>query len=137
MPSLTRRVSFTATHRYWRDEWSEQRNTQIFGAATVAHSHDYVCDVTVAGAIDGTTGMLVDLGRLDRVLDAEVRARFHGVDINARVPEFADGRLVPTCENLARLIYDRVSAALAGTATLARVVVRENETLSAEFPGGE
>lgn len=135
MPSLTRRVSFTATHRYWRSDWSAERNDKTFGTAAVAHSHDYACDVTVSGAINSETGMIVDLGLLDGILDREVRVRFHGANINADLPAFADRKLIPTCENLARFVFEHVDAALAGAATLSRVVMREDETISAEFPG--
>jgi 6-pyruvoyltetrahydropterin/6-carboxytetrahydropterin synthase len=135
MPSLTRRVSFTATHRYWRPDWSALRNEQTFGGATVPHAHDYACDVTVRGKIDAETGMLIDLGMLDRTLDREVRERFHGKSISVQVPEFAEGKLIPTCENLARFIFERLAASLAGSATLASVIVREDETISAEFTG--
>jgi len=137
MPSLTRRVSFTATHRYWRSDCSDERNEQTFGGATVPHAHDYACDVTVRGRIDADTGMLIDLGMLDRVLDREVRARFHGKSISVQVPEFADGKLIPTCENLARFIFERLAGSLTGPATLASVIVREDETISAEFTGGD
>jgi 6-pyruvoyltetrahydropterin/6-carboxytetrahydropterin synthase len=137
MPSLTRRVSFTATHRYWRSDWSTERNEQTFGGATVPHAHDYACDVTVRGKIDTETGMLIDLGLLDRLLDREVRARFHGKSISVQVPEFADGKLIPTCENLARFIFERLAGSLAGPATLASVIVREDETISAEFTGDD
>jgi 6-pyruvoyltetrahydropterin/6-carboxytetrahydropterin synthase len=135
MPSLTRRVRFTATHRYWRSDWSDERNEQLFGAATVPHAHDYACDVTVRGPIDDETGMLIDLGMLDRTLDREVRARFHGKSISLQLPEFADGKLIPTCENLARFIFERLAASLGGSARLASVIVREDETISAEFTG--
>jgi 6-pyruvoyltetrahydropterin/6-carboxytetrahydropterin synthase len=135
MPSLTRRVRFTATHRYWRSDWSDERNEQLFGAATVPHAHDYACDVTVRGRIDDETGMLIDLGMLDGTLDSEVRARFHGKSISLQLPEFADGKLIPTCENLARFIFESLAASLEGSARLASVIVREDETISAEFTG--
>jgi 6-pyruvoyltetrahydropterin/6-carboxytetrahydropterin synthase len=128
-------VRFTATHRYWRSDWSDERNEQLFGAATVPHAHDYACDVTVRGPIDDETGMLIDLGMLDGTLDREVRARFHGKSISLQLPEFADGKLIPTCENLARFIFERLAASLGGSARLASVIVREDETISAEFTG--
>jgi 6-pyruvoyltetrahydropterin/6-carboxytetrahydropterin synthase len=137
MPSLTRRVSFTATHRYWRSDWSAARNEETFGGATVPHAHDYACDVTVQGKIDQETGMLIELGMLDRVLDREVRARFHGKSISIQLPEFADGKLIPTCENLARFIFERLAGSLTGPATLAGVIVREDETISAQFTGSD
>jgi 6-pyruvoyltetrahydropterin/6-carboxytetrahydropterin synthase len=135
MFALTRRVSFTASHRYWRSDWSGVRNEQRFGAAATTHSHDYSCDVTVSGPLDEDTGMVVDLGMLDKVLDREVRLRFHGMDITTQLPEFADGKLIPTGENLARFIYMKVSGSLTGSATVTRVVVREDATISSEFSG--
>ena len=68
---------------------------------------------------------LGDLGLLDGILDREVRSRFHGVDIATQVPEFADGKLIPTGENLARFVFERVASALTGTAKVVSVVVRE------------
>ena len=135
-------MTFSAAHRYRRPEWSDERNAATFGASANPHfhGHGYSCDVTVRGAIDETTGMVVDLGLLDRVLAREVRERFDMRNINLEVPEFADGRLVPTGENLARFIFERVDAALRAElgeagARVARVVVREDETLGAEYEG--
>ncbi|HEY2896327.1 MAG TPA: 6-carboxytetrahydropterin synthase [Gemmatimonadaceae bacterium] len=133
MPALTRRVSFTATHRYWRSDWSDLRNEQHFGGATMPHAHDYACDVTLRGPIDADTGMLIDLGTLDKTLDREVLARFHDKRISVQVPEFADGKLIPTCENLARFIFERLASSFSGSVRLASVIVREDETISAEF----
>jgi 6-pyruvoyltetrahydropterin/6-carboxytetrahydropterin synthase len=130
--SLTRRVSFAAAHRYRIPEWSDEKNAQTFGlcARPNFHGHSYVCDVTVAGDIDPKTGFCVDLGVLDRILQSEVRDRFDHRNINLDVPEFADGKLVPTGENLARFIFERVETALKGAATVVRVTVAEDATLS-------
>ena len=138
--SLTRRVAFAAAHRYRRPEWSDERNADVFGlcARPNFHGHSYVCDVTVEGPVDDVTGFVVDLGVLDRVLAAEVRERFDHRNINLDVAEFADGRLVPTGENLARFIAERVQAGLATAAgerapRVTRVVVAEDATLSATW----
>src|SRR4051812_16305513 len=133
--SLTRRVTFAAAHRYRIASWPEEKNTATFGlcARPNYHGHSYVCDVTVSGPIDPRTGFCVDLGVLDRILDTEVRTRFDHRNINLDVPEFADGKLVPTGENLARFIFDRVEHALAGKANVARVTVAEDATLSATY----
>ena len=99
MPTyLTRRVTFTAAHRYWRDDWSDQENKRVFGswATSEFHGHEYICDVTVTGEVDRVTGMIIDLALLDRVLESEVTERFDHRDINVDVPEFGDGKLVPT-----------------------------------------
>ena len=136
MPSfLTRRVAFAAAHRYRRPDWSEERNAEVFGlcARESFHGHSYVCDVVVTGEIDPTTGFVVDLGLLDRVLAAEVRDRFDHRNINRDVPEFADGKLVPTGEELARFIFGRVQERLGSAATVVSVTVAEDSTLSATY----
>jgi 6-pyruvoyltetrahydropterin/6-carboxytetrahydropterin synthase len=133
--SLTRRVTFTAEHRYWRPEWSAERNSATFGDYVRAHSHHYVCDVTVRGTVDPLTGFVVDLGELDRVLDVEVRRAFDHRNMNDDVPEFGDGKLTPTGENIARVILERVRRALDTHATVARVTVAEDATLSATVEG--
>ena len=134
---LTRRVTFAAAHRYRVPGWSEERNTEVFGlcARPNYHGHTYVCDVTVSGELDQTTGMIVDLAQVDRVLVAEVRDRFDHRNINVDVAEFADGRLVPTGENLARFIFERVQRALGAAATVTAVTIAEDETLRVTYDG--
>ncbi|CAN5637234.1 6-carboxytetrahydropterin synthase [soil metagenome] len=135
--SLTRRVTFAAAHRYRRPDWSEEKNLEVFGSCSRPsyHGHNYACEVTVSGEIDPETGFVVDLGALDAILREEVLDRFDHRNINADVPEFADGRLIPSGENLARFIFTRVQERLNGRATVARVTVAEDATLSATYTG--
>ena len=139
MPTyLTRRVTFAAAHRYRIAEWSDARNAATFGlcARPNYHGHSYVCDVTVTGELDPVTGFVVDLGLLDDVLRREVRERLDHANINLDLPEFADGRLVPTGENLARFIHDRVAMALGAAARVTRVTVAEDSILSVTYEPG-
>ncbi len=136
MPSsLTRRITFAAAHRYRIAAWSDERNVATFGACARPnfHGHSYVCDVTVTGDIDPVTGFLADLPALDAALQAEVRDRFDHSNINLDVPEFAEGGLMPTGENLARFIGERVQARLGSAVLVTRVVVAEDPTLSAMY----
>ncbi len=137
--TLTRRVTFAAAHRYRRPEWDDARNAAAFGlcARPSYHGHSYVCDVTVSGHVDALTGFVVDLGALDRALQTEVRERFDHRNINLDVREFADGLLVPSGENLARFILERVQRALGSAATVISVSVAEDETLRATYTAGE
>ena len=134
--SLTRRITFAAAHRYRRPDWSDAENLDVFGACANLnyHGHTYVCDVTVSGPVDEETGFVVDLAFLDKVLQREVRDRFDHRNINLEVPEFADGKLIPTGENLARFIAQRVQAELAHTsAIVTRVTIAEDATLSSSY----
>ena len=89
--------------------------------------------MTVSGPIDDTTGFVVDLGVLDRILAEQVKDRFDHRNINLDVPEFGDGKLVPTGENLARFIFERVDRELPKPARVIRVKVGEDDSLSATY----
>ncbi len=134
---LTRRITFAAAHRYRRPEWDDARNAATFGlcARPNYHGHTYRCDVTVAGTIDEVTGFVADLGVLDEVLRREVHERYDHRNINLDIPEFAEGRLVPTGENLARVIFGQVQGALAGVVEVVEVRVAEDETLWSSYRG--
>jgi 6-pyruvoyltetrahydropterin/6-carboxytetrahydropterin synthase len=133
--SLTRRVLFSAAHRYRRPDWSDEKNSSTFGACSWPnfHGHNYSCDVTVSGPIDDATGFLIDLAELDKILAAEVMSRFDHKNINLEVPEFADGKMIPSGENLARFIFERVQAKLGKRARVSRVTVGEDITLSSTY----
>jgi 6-pyruvoyltetrahydropterin/6-carboxytetrahydropterin synthase len=134
---LTRVVQFSAAHRYFRPEWSEERNREVFGACASphGHGHTYQCRVTVKGTPDPRTGMVVDLARLDAVLREEVVERFDHRHINYDVAEFAPGGAVPTGESLCLDIWRRVAARLPRGCALAMVRVQEEPHLYAEYRG--
>src|SRR5439155_22606553 len=80
MVYATRKFTFSAAHRYWRDEWTAEENARVFGNLTVAHGHHPVLEVTVRGSGDPRTGMVIELGGL-RPLGAEaVLARVDQAD---------------------------------------------------------
>ncbi|MBA3890322.1 MAG: 6-carboxytetrahydropterin synthase [Gemmatimonadaceae bacterium] len=133
--TLTRRVTFAAAHRYRKPEWSDERNAAAFGlcAHPSYHGHTYRCDVTVTGTLDPETGFVVDLGVLDRVLTDEVRDRFDHRNINLDVPEFADGAMIPSGENLARFVCERVQARLGESVRVISVTIAEDDTLAVTY----
>jgi len=132
---LTRRIDFAAAHRYRVAGWSDERNAATFGACANPHfhGHSYRCEVTVRGEVDPVTGFAADLVQLDRALATEVRARFDHRNINLEVAEFADGRLIPTGENLARFIFERVQAALGDAAVVTEVTIAEDDSMRVSY----
>ena len=134
---LTRIVQFAAAHRYFRPEWTAGRNADVFGdcAREHGHGHTYQCTVTVRGTPDPQTGMVMDLGLLDRVLSEEVVQRLDHRHLNLDVPEFAYGRTVPTGEMLCLDIWGRVAGRLPPGCALALVRVQEEPALYAEYRG--
>jgi 6-pyruvoyltetrahydropterin/6-carboxytetrahydropterin synthase len=136
---LTRVVSFSAAHRYFRPDWSSERNQEVFGSCSSphGHGHNYHCRVTVAGRLAEDTGMVMDLRDLDFILQEEVTDRFDHKFINHDVPEFAAGKLIPTGEALAVYIWERIARRLPDGVRLECVRVQEEPHLYAEYFGEE
>ena len=102
--SLTVKTHFSAAHRLALPALSLEENTAIYGkcARTNGHGHNYHLEVTVVGEIDSRTGMLVDLGALQQVIDDLVVEPFDHTFLNKDIPYFAE--VVPTAENIALYI---------------------------------
>ena len=67
---ITRRATFAAAHILCRDDWSDEKNRDVFGACATDHGHNYVVEVTVGGTLDEGTGMVVNLKRIVRLIFA-------------------------------------------------------------------
>ena len=139
MIELTRRATFSASHYYWNEAWSQERNEEVFGrcARRNGHGHNYTLEVTVAGEPDPVTGFVVDLKWLKDVIEDEVLAAFDHRHLNLEVPEFAEKKLIPTTENIAIAAWRRMEPAVskAGGARLSRVRVYETPEIFAEYRG--
>ena len=132
MVYATRKFTFSAAHRYWRDEWTAEENARVFGNLTAAHGHNYVLEVTVRGPVDPRTGMVMDLGELKRLVGEAVIARFDHADLNHDAL-FAAGS-IPTTENLVRAIWDLLAPKL-GPERLYRLRLWEDPTFHVEYFG--
>ena len=132
MVYATRKFTFSAAHRYWRDEWTAEENARVFGRLTMVHGHNYVLEVTVRGPVDPRTGMVMDLGELKRLVGEDVITRFDHADLN-QDPLFAAGNL-PTTENLVRAMWDRLAPKL-GPDRLYRLRLWEDPTFYVEYFG--
>ncbi len=100
---LTRRATFSASHYYWNDSWTAEKNEQVFGrcANRNGHGHNYTLEVTVAGEPDPVTGFVVDLKWLKDVMEQQVLSAYDHRHLNLEVAEFAGSKLIPTTENIA------------------------------------
>lgn len=107
---LHRRCRFSASHRLHQPHWSHEENQRVYGkcANEHGHGHNYVLDVAVSGPLDPATGMITNLADLDAFLEREVLAEFDHVYLNEQVPAFRS--LVPTAENICRVLFDRLRA---------------------------
>lgn len=137
MVFLTRRATFSASHYYWNNSWSAEKNEKVFGrcANRNGHGHNYTLEVTVAGNPDPVTGFVVDLKWLKDVMEREVLAAYDHRHLNIEVPEFA--KKIPTTENMAIAAWQRLEPSITevGGATLSRIRVYETPEIFAEYRG--
>ena len=130
---LSIRTHFAAAHRLARAELSFEENTAIYGkcARPHGHGHNYLVDVTVRGQIDPRTGMVCDLAALQQLVDDLVVEPLDHTFLNKDVGHFAT--TVPTAENIALYIADRLQAPIAATgASLHKVRLQESPNNAAE-----
>jgi 6-pyruvoyltetrahydropterin/6-carboxytetrahydropterin synthase len=129
--TLLRTLSFRAEHRYWRSDWSEDRNRQVFGEQALPHTHDWKVEVALDGAVDRETGFLVDLEALDALL-REVVGTLDGQDLNEAIPEVRKGEILPSTEELAGWLWSQLEGRVPGSARLRRVRLAESPCLASE-----
>ncbi|MBI3743286.1 MAG: 6-carboxytetrahydropterin synthase [Chloroflexi bacterium] len=132
--SLTKTFEFSASHRYYRDDWSEKRNRQVFGACANAngHGHNYLLEVTVTGPVDPVTGMVINLTDLKDAVE-DVLREFDHYHLNLDTPYFKDR--IPTSENFAATLWSLIVPKLPASARLQCIRLREDEDLFVEFYG--
>jgi 6-pyruvoyltetrahydropterin/6-carboxytetrahydropterin synthase len=107
---VTRRYRFAASHRLHSDGFSEDENRELYGKCSnpFGHGHDYVLDVTASGPVNAASGQVVHVPTLDRLVTEQVLKDFDHRYMNADLNEFQ--ALVPTSENIIRVIEDRLTA---------------------------
>ena len=110
MPRSTgyRKAHFNAAHRLYRPEWSDEKNSEVFGKCNNPHfhGHNYEIIVAVTGEIDPDTGYVFDLGILKRLIRSEIEDAFDHKNLNIQVEEFKT--LNPTAENICVVSYNKL-----------------------------
>ena len=103
---LTRKYEFAAAHRLHAPGLSTDENTARYGKCNNlrGHGHNYGLEVTIEGAPDTASGVLIAPHEVDALIESEIFERFDHKHLNEDCPEFEN--LIPTSENLARVIFD-------------------------------
>jgi 6-pyruvoyltetrahydropterin/6-carboxytetrahydropterin synthase len=109
--ALTRVYRFSASHRLHSPLLSPDENLAAYGKCTnpYGHGHDYTIEITVKGPLDARKGRLLPVAALDRLVEKAVIRPMNRRNLNVEVKEFAS--LVPTTENLAQVIGQRIARA--------------------------
>lgn len=94
---ITRRERFSAAHRLYREDWSQEQNEAVFGNCSNPnwHGHNYELFVTVKGDINPETGFVIDLKKMKQIILAEVIDKLDHKNVNLDV-DFMQGKKAST-----------------------------------------
>lgn len=133
---LTRRERFNAAHRLHREDWSDEKNLEVYGACSNPnwHGHNYNLFVTVKGEIDPKMGYVTDLKKLSLLIREKVIDRLDHKNINLEVG-FMQGKIAST-ENIIMAIWNELEESVKELGVeLHKIRLEETENNFVEYYG--
>ena len=131
-PYLTKVFYFNAAHQYGHDDWSDDKNWEVFGPDSKVHGHNYTLEVMVTAEVNKDTGFIVDLGHLKEVVNNNVINILDHTQFEKEVKWFNDKQ--PSSENLAIFIWSQIEPFL-NEVTLHRIRLHETPTIFTDYYG--
>lgn len=131
---VTRREVFSASHRLFNPNFSNEENDRFFGKCNNlnGHGHNYILEVIVAGEVDLDTGYLIDLKVLKEIIKKNVISKVDHKNLNLDVDFLKDK--IPTAENIAIGIWDLLNDKLP-SGKLYSIKLYETENNYVEYKG--
>ena len=131
-PFLTKVFYFNAAHQYGHDDWSNDKNWEVFGPDSKIHGHNYTLEVMVTAEVNDETGFIVDLGQLKEIVNNNVINILDHSLFDKEVEWFNDKQ--PSSENLVIFIWSQIEPYLDGV-TLHRIRLHETPTIFTDYYG--
>jgi len=128
---FSEKFEFAAMHKLWNDEFSEEKNLQVFGkcANPTGHGHNYIVEVTVKASTGSREFGISDFEKA--VNDKLIEAVDHR-NLNIDVGHFA--KTNPTVENIAAFAWEKLVGSF-GKADLHCVTLWETEKTYCSYYG--
>jgi len=133
---LTRRERFSAAHRMFRKDWSDEENMSVFGKCSNPnwHGHNYTLWVTIKGEPAEDFGFVMNINILKQIILENIISKIDHKNINLEV-DFMKGKIATT-ENLAISIWNELEPLIKKTGSqLHCVKIEETENNSIEYYG--
>jgi 6-pyruvoyltetrahydropterin/6-carboxytetrahydropterin synthase len=107
---IIRREHFSAAHRLFIPEYTDEENLELYGKCSNPnwHGHNYILFVTVKGEADPATGLVIHLRHVSKLIDEKILKKVDHKNLNLEV-DFLTGK-VPTSENVAIGIWNELAA---------------------------
>ena len=108
MVYLTRVEHFNAAHKLYNENWSEEKNLEVFGKCANAnwHGHNYELHVTIKGNPDPETGFIFNAKKLGDIVKEVIVERADHRNLNLDV-DFMQGKFT-SAENFAISIWNEL-----------------------------
>lgn len=108
MMYITRIEHFNAAHQLWNEDWSEEKNKEVFGkcANKNFHGHNYELHITVRGTIKEDTGFVMNAKVLGDIIKEKIVEVVDHRNLNLDVA-FMHGKKT-SAENFAKAIWDEL-----------------------------
>ncbi len=105
---LTRRESFSAAHRLFLPNLSDEENEKMFGKCSNPnwHGHNYTLEVVIAGEVDPETGFVLNIKKLKEIIRENVIEKVDHKNLNIDT-DFMKG-IIPTSENITMAIWKQL-----------------------------
>lgn len=132
--TVCRRATFNAAHRLYNPDWDDATNNKVFGLCNNPnyHGHNYTLIVKITGDINPATGYVIDLKIVNDLIKQLVIEPFDHNNLNLDVADFKN--LIPTAENIAKVIYDKFRNFLDLQYDI-KIQLFETENNFVEYPG--
>ena len=125
------KFEFAAMHKLWNDDFSEQKNFEVFGkcANPTGHGHNYIVEIAIKMP---ATRDEFHIGDFERTIDDELIKLLDHRNLNVDVEQFS--RTNPTIENIAAFAWNKLIGKF-GNANLHRVTVWETDKTYCTYYG--
>jgi 6-pyruvoyltetrahydropterin/6-carboxytetrahydropterin synthase len=133
---ITRRETFNAAHRVFKEEWSDEKNLEVFGKCSNPkwHGHNYTLYVTIKGNVQHDLGYVADLKLVSKIIRERIIEKIDHKNINLEVDFMKD--LIASTENIAIAIWQELEAPIRQLgAELHCIKLEETENNFVEYYG--
>ena len=113
--TVSKTFEFSAAHRLFRSEWSDDQNAAVYGkcANPSGHGHNYKLEVSVSGDVDRLSGMVFDASLLQQLVDETIISEVDHRNLDTEI-DWLKGR-TSTVENIVLAIWERLAPAITQT----------------------
>ncbi|GAB0090746.1 6-pyruvoyl tetrahydrobiopterin synthase [Sergentomyia squamirostris] len=107
---ITRQEQVSTGHRLYSSQLTDEENLKVYGKCNNLHGHNYTVEVTIRGAVNPTTGMVMSIRDLKEYMDKAVMKKLDHKNLDKDLEAFRE--IPSTEENLSIFIWKELREVL-------------------------